>query len=85
MRYFREDEVAEKVFLTSEIGRRPQSFIQVAPAATWQGGVQWWQLATGLAMASEGQTETKKEDQRSSGPIIELEPDVETIQVWSKI
>ena len=41
-------------------------------------------MAIGLAMASWGETETKEEDQRSGGPIVELEPDLKTTQVWSK-
>ena len=38
----------------------------------------------GLAVASGSETETKEEDQRAGGPIIELEPDFKTILVWSK-
>ena len=48
-------------------------------------GLKWWELAIGLAVASGGETETMEEDYRSGGPIIELEPDFETIQVCSKI
>ena len=36
-------------------------------------------------MAPGGETGTREEDKRSGGPVVDLQPNVETIQVWSKI
>ena len=48
-------------------------------------GLKWCELAIGLAMASGGETVTKEGKQWSGGPIVKLEPEFKTIQVWSKI
>ena len=38
-----------------------------------------------MAVEPGGETETKEEDKRSGGPIVELKPDFKTIRIWSKI
>ena len=38
-----------------------------------------------MAVASGGETGTREEEKRSGGPVVDLQPNVETIQVWSNI
>ena len=64
LRDFKQDETAE-INLSNQRGRRKTTELCTSGAKraeTWRGGVKWWKLAIGLAVASGGKTETGKED-----------------------
>ena len=73
--------------MSSEGGGEPQSFTQAAPnelklGKEGQRGESWpsaWRWGPG------GEPGTGEEDQRSGGPVADLQPNFKTIQAWSKI